>query len=133
MPNTIEVINNSLEIISISANKATLALNTLNTVEAFIQVKITSMTGGDTLTVELSGTPLWSTVENEKVHFAQKDDSDNTLSKRQEVFTSVTPDGGFLIPITYLKCIEKIIIYLEITGAGQDMILYVGGGFDSTQ
>lgn len=123
----------TLETIDISTSNATFALKTQNTNSAFIQMKITVKAGGDTVNMEISGQPSWSNTENEKVHFAQKDDSDNTLSKRLEVFDALTPDGGYLIPITYTKSIDKIIIYLEVVGVGQDTVLYIGAGFDSTQ
>lgn len=139
MPNEFNVIKykdsdkDTLTTVSIGVSAARFYFETFNTDAAFIQIKITQLEPDTEVTMEISATPAWSSEEVERVHFAIKDDSDNTLSKRQEVFETITPNDGFLIPVTYLKSIAKIVIDLEVTGANQNTELNIGAGFDSKQ
>jgi len=138
MPNVFNVLKykdtniDTLQTISTGVSTARFSLNVANTESAFIQIDLAELEANTSMIMELSATPSWAD-GIKVVHFAIKDPDTNTLSKRQEVFGNITPDDGYLIPITYTRSIEKIIIDIEIIGANQNTVLNIGAGINSNQ
>lgn len=113
------------------AGKARFALKTQNTEKALIQVKLPFLSAGTILNIEISGAARWAADKNEPIHFVEKDPGTNTLKSRKVVYENANENGGDFLPIEYSAAVEKIIIDIEVTGANQETILYIGGGFSS--
>lgn len=122
----------TVEIVEQSASKARYAFDTFGTDRAFFQVRIDNFVANQVI-IKPSGV-LSSASENDKnkpVHFVTIDPETKEPEEIEIIYDSVTSNGGDLHPVEYAKAVKRVIIDVEVTGANQEVNIFIGAAFDS--